>query len=100
MADNLRAIYYITNPKNETKILENNIFSLKNRFNDFDFSLVDDRYLFTFKNLNIIISKRGYILLSLISTRGLSQDLSLLSKFADRINFMLGIENYSKKFMI
>jgi len=95
----MRNAGYITNPENKMQIRENDIANLKKMYCDFNFANNNGHYIFTFKNLNIIISKRGHIQLALVSTQELSEALALLGKIADKINSILGIKEYSRKVM-
>jgi hypothetical protein len=97
---NVRPIYYITSPKNNIKLDGIKIMNLREKFDDFDFSSTEFGFTLKFKYLNIIISKRGQIQLSLISAGVLSRNLNLLSNMAKKINFVLDIEDYSKEIMI
>lgn len=99
MVINVRSVYYLTEPEHETWIYEDNIEELKKQYDGFKF-INNDHYIFTYKNLNVIISKSGYIQLSLMSTLEPSEALPLLEKIANKINSVLGIEIYSKKVMI
>ena len=98
MKVNASSVYYTTNPENITRVSRRNIIKLKNKFGNFEFTLSDDHYIFRYKNLNIIISNRGHIQLSLISTLESSEALVLLAKTATKINSILGIKSYSRKF--
>lgn len=99
MALNIRSIYFTTYPENDAQISAENIINLKNSLKDFALVPINDHYAFIYKNLNIIVSNGGHIQLSLMSTQGLSEDLALLAKMANKINSILGIKNYSKKVM-
>ena len=99
MAIDVKSIYYITNPDHMINVRESNIKELKKLYDDFNFK--DNAcYIFTFKNLNIIISNGGHIQISLMTTLELSEAIQLLEKMAKKINSVLGIEIYSKKVMI
>jgi len=92
-------MYYITKPEHKTRVYEDNIEELKKQYNSFNF-INNNHYIFTYKNLNIIISKSGYIQIALMSTLEPSEALPLLEKIANKINSVLGIEIYSKRVMI
>lgn len=100
MTVNAKSIYYITNPESKILVCETNIKKLENKYFDFNRVCNNGSYIFTFKNLNIIISRGGQIQLSLMSTLDVSEAISLLERMASKINSVLEIEIYSRKVMI
>jgi hypothetical protein len=94
---NIRLIYYITDSNDETVIGRKSIMDLKNRFHDFDFDHVNGHYRFLYKNLNIIISAKGHVQISLITVKNPLDDIDLISKLANNINSILGIKHYSSR---
>lgn len=93
------SINYITSPNQKTKINERGIMDLIKLLKGFKFSIINDQYGFIYENLEIFISNNGNVHLFLISTSGYDQDIVLLTRLANKLNSIIGINHYSGKFI-
>jgi Holliday junction resolvase-like predicted endonuclease len=87
----------MTLPENEVKISVDAILDLKNHLNKFDYKILKNNYYFIYGDIEIIISFRGTVLISTISTFDLSNSISLISKLSNKINSIISVHSYSKK---
>lgn len=87
----------ISIPISSKKIGEIDIVNVKNLLNDFDFNRDNDYYNFLYENLEIIISKRGSVLISMISTTNPLENLQSLSQLLHKINSIIAVKNPSIK---
>ncbi|HII95909.1 MAG: hypothetical protein A4E59_01471 [Syntrophorhabdus sp. PtaB.Bin027] len=92
-----KLINYITLPDREIEVDKNEIMDLKDFLKDFNYSKSNDYYSFIYENIEIIISRRGTILISLNSSSDLAYNIFLLSKLANKINSVISIDYFSEK---
>jgi hypothetical protein len=92
-----KLIHYMTSPELEVNIDINKITILKDLLKDFDYSIINDQYDFIHKDLEVIITQKGTILISMIVYSDLADNLALLSKFINKINFIVSVRRYSEK---
>lgn len=88
-----RIVELISIPYNNKKIDETCVSDLKTLLHDFVFSTNDNCYNFVYDNIYVVISDRGTIIISLVSKDDLGQSVCLLSKFTDRINSIMSIDD-------
>jgi len=93
-----KLIHYMTSPERETEIEIdiNKITVLRNLLKDFDYSMINYQHDFIYKNLEIIITQKGTILISLVTYSDFADNISLLSKFINKINSIISINHFSE----
>lgn len=95
-----KLIDYMTFPNENKKISGYNIARLNAFLKDFDFSIINDHYSFIYENIEILISKTGIVLISLISKADVSDNVSILTNIASKINSNIKIDSYATEINI
>jgi len=95
-----KLINYMTFPEKDTKIGGNEIANLKELLKGFEFNILNDHYSFLYEDVEIIISKKGVLSISLISISDANKNISLLAKTANKINKSISAKNFSEEINI
>jgi hypothetical protein len=92
----------MTFPKEDIRINRDKITSLKSFLRGFDLNIIENNYSFIYENIEIIVSKNGAVLISLIISpkSDVSDNLTKLAKIASKINTSIKIESFSTKINI
>ena len=73
---------------------QDEIIKLRHLLNEFDFGIIDESYSFIYENAEVIISKSGTVLISLISASNVSESISLLMGLAKKLNTIIKVESF------
>jgi hypothetical protein len=76
------------------------IANLEELLKDFEFNIFNDHYSFLYENVEIIVSKKGVLSISLISTSDVHENIFLLAKIANKINKRISNKNFSEEINI
>lgn len=92
-----KLIHYMTTPEEETDIDLSKVRDLKNFLKDFDYSMINNQHDFNYKGLEIVITRKGTILISMVVYSDLADNILLLSKLINKINSVASIKYFSEK---